>query len=166
MISASRDGELISRIGKFFGYTPVRGSTSKGALEATRRLVSFLKAGKRCAITPDGPRGPRRVIQTGAVTVARLAGCPVVPFAFEAERCWRLKSWDRFIIPKPFSRAVFVYGNPIRIPRKGGEDSKYAGQIQKELDRVTGVAEKYFGEKMSLRGVTDESGFAKATPDK
>jgi lysophospholipid acyltransferase (LPLAT)-like uncharacterized protein len=78
------------------------------------------------------------------VTVARLAGCPVVPFGFHAEKCWRLKSWDRFIIPKPFSRAVFVYGNPVRIPRRGSEDLDFLGLIQSELDRVTKAAENYF----------------------
>ena len=144
MISASRDGELITTIGKFFGYTAVRGSSSKGGKEATREMVDYLKEGKRCAITPDGPRGPRREIKKGAVEIARLTGAPVVPFGFAAEHCWRLRSWDRFIIPKPFSRAVFVYGEPIRVPRDGGDDQDYLQKIQKELDRVTREAEDHF----------------------
>jgi lysophospholipid acyltransferase (LPLAT)-like uncharacterized protein len=144
MISASRDGELISTIGKFFGYTAVRGSSSRGGQEATREMVDYLKSGKRCAITPDGPRGPRREMKPGAVNIARLTGCPVVPYGFAAEHCWRLKSWDHFIIPKPFSRAVFVYGEPIRIPKAGGDDQKYMEQIQKEMNRVTEAAENYF----------------------
>ncbi len=144
MISASRDGELITTIGKFFGYTAVRGSSSKGGKEATREMVDYLKAGKRCAITPDGPRGPRREMKKGAVEIARLTGAPVVPFGFAAEHCWRLRSWDRFIIPKPFSRAVFVYGEPIRIPADGGDDQGYLQKIQNELDRVTQAAEDFF----------------------
>lgn len=144
MISASRDGELISTIGKFFGYTAIRGSSSKGGKEATREMVDHLKAGKRCAITPDGPRGPRREIKMGAVQIARLAGCPVVPFGFAAEHCWRLRSWDKFIIPRPFSRAVFVYGEPIRVPEQGGDDKDYLLKVQKELDRVTLEAESFF----------------------
>jgi lysophospholipid acyltransferase (LPLAT)-like uncharacterized protein len=144
MISASRDGELITTIGRFFGYTAVRGSSSRGGQEATREMVDHLQAGKRCAITPDGPRGPRREMKPGAVNIARLTGAPIVCFGFAAEHCWRLKSWDQFIIPKPFSRAVFVYGEPIRIPREDGEDSKYMEQIQKEMDRVTNAAENYF----------------------
>jgi hypothetical protein len=147
MISASRDGELITTIGKFFGYTAVRGSSSKRGQEATRELVDYLKAGKRCAITPDGPRGPRREMKMGAVNIARLTGCPVVPFGFAAEHCWRLKSWDRFIIPKPFSRAVFVYGEPILVPAEGGNDQEYFQKIQKELDRVTEAAESYFAQQ-------------------
>jgi lysophospholipid acyltransferase (LPLAT)-like uncharacterized protein len=145
MISASRDGELISRIAKFFGYTPVRGSSSRGGREALTELVNYLKDGKRCAITPDGPRGPRREMKIGVLSLSRLTGCPIVPFAFEAEHCWRLRSWDKFIIPKPFSRAVFVYGNPIKVPRHGGEE--YLKQIQAELDRVTLDAENYFKQK-------------------
>ena len=147
MISASRDGELISTIGRFFGYTAVRGSSSRGGQEATREMVDYLKAGKRCAITPDGPRGPRRQMKPGAVNIARLTGCAVVPFGFAAEHCWRLKSWDQFIVPKPFSRAVFVYGEPIRVPREGGDDVKYMEQIQREMDRVTQEAENYFSKR-------------------
>ena len=142
MISASRDGELIARVARFFGYTPVRGSSSRGGREALSSLIGYLKAGKRCAITPDGPRGPRREIKIGVLSLARMTGCPVVPFAFEAEHCWRLRSWDQFIIPKPFSRAVFVYGNPIKVSRHGGEED--LKKIQAELDRVTLAAEKHF----------------------
>lgn len=144
MISPSRDGELISTVGKFFGYTAIRGSSSRGGKEATREMVEALKEGKRCAITPDGPRGPRRELKMGTVNIARITGCPVVPFGFAAEHCWRLRSWDRFILPKPFSRAVFVYGEPIRVPAEGGKDEEYFGKIQKELDRVTDAAEDYF----------------------
>jgi len=142
MISASRDGELISTVARFMGYVPVRGSSSRGGREALNELVGHLKEGKRCAITPDGPRGPRREVKAGVLNLARMTGAPVVPFAFEAEHCWRLKSWDRFIIPRPFSRAVFVYGEPIRVPRRGGEE--YLKKIQKEMDRVTALAEGHF----------------------
>lgn len=144
MISASRDGELISTIARFFGYSPVRGSSSRGGKEATREMLAHLQEGKRCAITPDGPRGPRRELKMGVVNLARLTGCPVVAFGFAAEHCWRLKSWDRFIVPKPFSRAVFVYGEPVRVPREGGEDGEYFKRIQAELDRVTAEAEAFF----------------------
>lgn len=150
MISASRDGELISTIARSMGYTPVRGSSSKGGQEALKGMVRFMKEGKRCAITPDGPRGPRREVKKGVVDLARLTGCPVVPFAFEAQHCWRLRSWDRFIIPKPFSRAVFIYGEPIQVPRKGGDDEEFLERIQGELDRVTKAAEDHFKGKAAL----------------
>ncbi len=141
MISASRDGELIARITQHLGYTPVRGSTSKGSLAATRKLVAFLRAGKLAAITPDGPRGPRRRAQPGLVALARLSGRPVVAIGIGVERCWRLRSWDRFAIPVPFSRVHYAYSEPIWLPREGGGDADYLAQIQREMDRVTELAE-------------------------
>jgi lysophospholipid acyltransferase (LPLAT)-like uncharacterized protein len=141
MISASRDGERIAQVTQHLGYAPVRGSTSKGALGATRRLVAALRAGERTTITPDGPRGPRRHAQPGLVAVARLAGRPVVAIGIGVERCWRLRSWDRFAIPKPFSRVCYAYSEPISIPREGGSDAEYLAQIQREMDRMTEIAE-------------------------
>jgi lysophospholipid acyltransferase (LPLAT)-like uncharacterized protein len=141
MISASRDGELIARITERLGYTPVRGSTSKGSLAATRKLVASLRSGERTAITPDGPRGPRRRAQLGVVAVTRLSGRPFVAIGIGVERCWRMRSWDRFAIPKPFSRVHFAYGDPIFVPREGGSDADYLDRMQREMDRVTELAE-------------------------
>lgn len=141
MISTSRDGERIARITRYLGYAPVRGSTSKGSLAATRKLVASLRAGALAAITPDGPRGPRRRAQPGLVAVARLSGRPIVAIGIGVARCWRLRSWDRFAIPKPFARVHFVYGDPIRVPREGGSDADFLAQIQREMDRVTEIAE-------------------------
>jgi lysophospholipid acyltransferase (LPLAT)-like uncharacterized protein len=144
MISASRDGELIARVAKGLGYTPVRGSSSRGGREAAQELVEAVKAGSNAAITPDGPRGPRRTCQPGVVKIAKLSRRPVVPFGFAAERCWRLRSWDRFILPKPFSRCVFVYGEPVAVD-PGGDDAVHLKRVQDELDRVTAAAEDFFG---------------------
>jgi lysophospholipid acyltransferase (LPLAT)-like uncharacterized protein len=144
MISASRDGELIARITHKLGYTPVRGSTSKGALGATRRLVACLREGRLTAITPDGPRGPRRRAQPGMIGVARLSGRPLVAIGIAAERAWRLRSWDRFAIPKPFSRVCYAYSDPIYVPREGGSDADYLARVQGEMERVTELAESAF----------------------
>jgi len=141
MISASRDGELIARITQHLGYTPVRGSTSKGALGATRKLVASLREGKRTAITPDGPRGPRRRAQPGMIGVARLTGRPIVALGIAVDRAWRLGSWDRFVIPKPFARVCYAYGEPICVPREGGSDAEHLARIQGEMERVTALAE-------------------------
>ena len=120
---------------------PVRGSTSKGALGATRKLVASLRSGERTAITPDGPRGPRRRAQAGVVAVSRLSGRPFVALGIGIAPCWRLRSWDRFAIPKPFARVHFAYGDPIFVPREGGSDLDYLAQMQREMDRVTELAE-------------------------
>jgi lysophospholipid acyltransferase (LPLAT)-like uncharacterized protein len=146
MISASRDGELITRVAQFFGYVGVRGSSSKGGQEALMEMISLMKSGKRCAITPDGPRGPRRVMKMGAVNIAAQTGCPIVPYGFSAEHFWRLTSWDKFIIPRPFSRAVFVYGEPIHVPLKNEHDEKTMKKVQVEMERVTLEAEAYFSQ--------------------
>lgn len=141
MISASRDGERIAQATRHLGYEPVRGSTSKGALGATRRLVAALRAGERAVLTPDGPRGPRRQAQPGLVAAARLSGRPVVAIGIGVGRCWRLNSWDRFAIPKPFARVCYAYGEPIWVPREGGSDAEHLARIQREMDRMTEVAE-------------------------
>ena len=151
MISASRDGELIARITQRLGYTPVRGSTSKGALGATRRLVASLRAGRRTAITPDGPRGPRRRAQPGMIGVARITGRPVVAIGIAVERAWRLGSWDRFVIPKPFSRVCYAYGEPIYVPREGGSDADHLALVQRDMERITELAESAFARDQRAR---------------
>jgi lysophospholipid acyltransferase (LPLAT)-like uncharacterized protein len=143
MISASRDGELVARIAQRFGFVPVRGSTSRGAFAATRELVAQLRAGERAAITPDGPRGPRRRAQAGLVGAARLSGRPVIAVGIGVQRCWRLRSWDRFAVPKPFSRVRLVYGEPVHVPHRGGSDEEWLARIQAEMDRVTRIAEDW-----------------------
>ena len=147
MISASRDGERIAQVVQHLGYTPVRGSSSKGSLGATRRLVAALRTSERTAITPDGPRGPRRHAQPGLVAAARLSGRPVVALGIGVERCWRMRSWDRFAIPKPFSRVRYAYSEPIWVPREGGSDAEYLAQIQREMDKTTELAETAASER-------------------
>lgn len=115
LISFHRDGELIARVIEQFGIKSIRGSSSKGAKEATRLLISKLHAGENVAITPDGPRGPAQQVAKGALTLARLSGIPIVPVSFSASFAKQLTSWDRFMIPLPFSRVVVEVGEPILI---------------------------------------------------
>ena len=118
LISHSFDGELISRTVERFGYHPVRGSSSRGSVMGMRAIFRAFREGRDVGFTPDGPRGPARVVQPGCVATARQLGIPVVPLALAASRAWRLPSWDRFVVPKPFSRVLFAYGEPVPIPRE------------------------------------------------
>lgn len=110
LISEHRDGELIARAAQALGYRTVRGSTTRGAGRALIGLIAELERGGQVAVTPDGPRGPAREFAPGAAVAAQRAGVPILPVAVHAERAWRLRSWDRFIIPKPFSRITVAYG--------------------------------------------------------
>lgn len=113
LISEHTDGEYIARTMARFGHESVRGSTTSGGAAALRNAVRKAREGYDLGFTPDGPRGPRHRAQMGVVAAARLTGLPIVPVAFAASRAKVMGSWDGFILPLPFSRGVFVYGEPI-----------------------------------------------------
>jgi lysophospholipid acyltransferase (LPLAT)-like uncharacterized protein len=115
MTSENFDGEWIARIHARFGYRAARGSTSRGARKAMVQLVREVEQGRPVAFTVDGPRGPARVAQAGAVWLARATGNPVVPFHAEASSAWTAHSWDRTLVPKPFSTIAFVIGEPMHV---------------------------------------------------
>jgi lysophospholipid acyltransferase (LPLAT)-like uncharacterized protein len=111
------DGEWIARIITRFGFGTARGSTSRGALRALHQLVRDMRAGRPAGFTLDGPRGPARVAQPGAIWLARETGNPVLPFHLEASSHWTMKSWDATQIPKPFSTVALVVGEPLVVPK-------------------------------------------------
>jgi lysophospholipid acyltransferase (LPLAT)-like uncharacterized protein len=115
LISSHRDGEIIARIGHRFGFRTVRGSTSRGGGRALLGLVRELERGGEVAVTPDGPRGPAARFAPGALIAAQRANAHIVPVAATADRAWRLRSWDRFLVPKPFARVTVAYGPPTRV---------------------------------------------------
>ena len=115
IVSDNRDGQYLADFAKALGYESVRGSSSKGAARALIGAVRMLKAGYAAAFTPDGPRGPRREMKPGFVAAAQRADGVVIPLWAEADRAWRLKSWDRFLIPKPFARVRVFYGQPFSV---------------------------------------------------
>jgi lysophospholipid acyltransferase (LPLAT)-like uncharacterized protein len=119
MISLSKDGQWISDIIRFFQLYPVRGSTSRHAVRAGKEMLDVLaQHGNWGGVTPDGPRGPRYAIQPGLIALAQMAGVPIVPLRVDALSYWELKSWDRFQIPKPWSRVRISFGEPIAVPEK------------------------------------------------
>lgn len=117
MASASRDGELIAAAIAAFGNTSVRGSTSFRGSQAARDMARTLKRGANGAISPDGPRGPAYRCQSGALWVAAMSGCALVPYELDASRQWRLNSWDRHKIPKPFACLHEHFGAPLFVRR-------------------------------------------------
>lgn len=116
--SSNFDGEWIAGIIERFGFGTSRGSTSRGGARALLQMSRDLAAGKPAGFTVDGPRGPARISQPGAVWLAKASGHPVLPFHLEADRAWTLKSWDRTQIPKPFSTVAISVGEPFYVPRE------------------------------------------------
>lgn len=115
LISTHADGEIIARICESLGCRTVRGSSSRGGARALLELVRELEGGHEVAITPDGPRGPRRSFAPGALVAAMRADVPIIAFGVHVSRAWRLRSWDRFIIPKAFARITMRYSAPERV---------------------------------------------------
>ncbi|MFO7830754.1 MAG: lysophospholipid acyltransferase family protein [Desulfuromonadaceae bacterium] len=113
LISSSRDGELIARAMAYMGQKAVRGSSSRGGSTAFKQMLRLAREPYDLVITPDGPRGPRHEIKEGVVHLARLSKRAVVPMTMACSRGHRFASWDRFLLPYPFGRLVFVYGKPL-----------------------------------------------------
>jgi lysophospholipid acyltransferase (LPLAT)-like uncharacterized protein len=121
LISQHRDGELIANTIAHLGINSVRGSSSRDGAQALRTLVKALKNGESIGITPDGPRGPRMRASDGVVSIARLAGVPILPATVATSRRRVLGSWDRFLIALPFSRGVYIWGEPVHVPRDASD---------------------------------------------
>jgi hypothetical protein len=130
--SENFDGEWIARIIERFGYGTARGSTTRGGKRAMLQLVRDMEAGKPAGFTVDGPRGPARVAQPGAIWLAKATGNPVLPFHLEASAHWSLRSWDRTQIPKPFSTVALVVGEAMRVPRDAPDDQLDAARADLE----------------------------------
>lgn len=121
MTSENFDGEWIARIIERFGYGTARGSTSRGGPRAMVQLRRDMLRGQAAAFTVDGPRGPSRSVQPGAVWLASLTGSPILPFHIESQRYWSARNWDRTQVPQPFSRVAVAIGERIDVPLKAAE---------------------------------------------
>lgn len=142
LVSLSRDGELVARLSRASGFETVRGSTSRAGLSGLLKLRrAMVRGGASVLAAPDGPRGPARRCQSGIVVLAATSGAPIVPLASAADRCWRLRSWDRLVIPKPFARVAVGIGEPIAVA--GSDDtSTVAERLGLTLDRLTEACER------------------------
>lgn len=147
MSSFSYDGEYMGRIIRRFGFVAVKGSSSRNPVRALLGLRRALEEGWTVAFTLDGPRGPRRQVKPGPAGLARSAGVAMTAFHAAVENAWVLRSWDRMMIPKPFSRVLVRVSRLMFVPT-GGSDSdleRYSAELQESLDRVTAFAEANVG---------------------
>ncbi len=146
LISQHRDGEYFSRIAAILGFEAIRGSATRGGMRALRQMIRAIKGKLNLVITPDGPKGPRAKVKSGVIEIARLTGAPIVPVSFSASRRRFLKSWDAFLVPVPFSRAVYIWGEPIYVPSTAAKDemAKHQEALEERLDLLTMKADDYF----------------------
>jgi lysophospholipid acyltransferase (LPLAT)-like uncharacterized protein len=146
--SQSFDGEYIARIISAFGYVPIRGSSSRGGLRALLESRRILEKRRTVAFTTDGPRGPLYVTKPGPVLLASKTGVPMVAFHIALEKAWLLHSWDHFMIPKPFSRALLCMSAKMEIPAEleGARLDKFHAELQEAQDRVRQFAENHVTE--------------------
>ena len=138
LISEHADGELIARIATRLGYRTVRGSTSRGAARALLGLSRVLEEGGELAITPDGPRGPAKSMAPGVGIVARRAGVPVVGVAARASSAWRLRTWDGFMIPRPFAKVHVAYSDAVRLTAEDEADERLRAAMDVAQQRADG----------------------------
>lgn len=140
LISQSSDGEYIARVVERWGYTAMRGSSSRGGSGALREMVKLARTGRSMAITPDGPRGPRQQLKPGVLTLAQLTGQPMIPMSASATRAWWVDArWDLFLVPKPFATVFVRYADPVYVPRVADEQTiaRIGAQVQATLVRLT-----------------------------
>jgi len=147
MVSQHRDGEFIARVIRHLGYEPIRGSSSQGGARALKEMLDRAADGTDMAITPDGPRGPRCRVQPGVIYLAKLTGRPIIPLTSGAGRGRLLSSWDRLLLPYPFSRCVVLYGEPIWVPADSfpEELEERRRELEDRLNRDVQRADSFFG---------------------
>ena len=145
LASRSRDGELVSRFARGFGFRVVRGSSSRGGSTALRELARLLRDERaEVGVVPDGPRGPRWVAQPGAVLLAKLGQAPIVPLGLGASRATILGSWDACLIPHPFARVAVAFGEPLVVPPDADRDAleQARQRLEADLHRLTADADR------------------------
>ena len=152
MVSSSEDGEFVARILKKQGHEAFRGSTTRGGIKALSALIKKLKEEQRpCSIIPDGPQGPRFKAKLGIIILARETGYPILPFSYSAKKMKVFSSWDRFILPYPFTKCLGIYGKPFYVPKDAGKDDliRYRNLLEKKLKCLTLEADSCFNHKIA-----------------
>jgi lysophospholipid acyltransferase (LPLAT)-like uncharacterized protein len=157
MISRSRDGEMAARVADTLGYRPVRGSSSRGGVGALKTLRSLTRQGFRIGHIVDGPQGPFGVVKPGLITISQFSGAPIVPVITSAQRRWTVNSWDRFMIPKPFSRVIIRFAPPTVVPRRlepEGFEALRQG-VEKQIKDLTTQTDNWWRSPEIIAGYFD-----------
>jgi lysophospholipid acyltransferase (LPLAT)-like uncharacterized protein len=152
LVSNSADGEIVAQMLKSYGHQTIRGSTGKRGMRALMRQVADMRRhGRPGVVTPDGPQGPRHRAHPGVVLLSHKTGFPIIPLAYGARKRKVFSSWDRFVLPLPWSRCAMVYGNPIYVPDTIRLDeaalAQYIQKVENELNRVTAIADAMCGQR-------------------
>jgi len=145
LISAHSDGRMIARIIERLGMNVVTGSSSRGGAKAMLQMIRILRKGDMIGVTPDGPRGPRMRAQVGTIALAQAANVPVLPMSFSAKRCRFLQSWDRMQLVHPFTRGLYIYGEPFLVPRNAEDLEPYRQRLEDSLNSLTVEADLRMG---------------------
>ncbi len=154
MASTSDDGEIAAQGARRFGWKVVRGSSTRRGSQALREMISLTKKGYRAGLVVDAPRGPAYVSKPGVIVLAKMSELPLLSCMWSADRCWRVNSWDRTIIPKPFSRIVFLYSNElIKVPPDASREEceQYRQQLDDSLNKMMYQTDHFF----TTPGITD-----------
>lgn len=138
MVSASRDGDYIHKLASNLGFSTVRGSSNNNGIAALKKMLRAVREGNNAAIVADGSQGPEKVAQPGAILLASRTGVPVIPIIWSASRYFTVKSWDRTVIPKPFSQVEIFYGKPVHVPGrlKPDEMEEYRIRLEENLNAL------------------------------
>jgi len=146
LVSPHRDGQVIGKAAERFGYNAILGSTTRRGFSALNRMVKVLDEGQDLAIVPDGPRGPRFQVQMGVIELAKLTKRPIVPLSFSASKKKIFKTWDHFVLPYPFSKGVFIWGEPVHVDSDGDQAELEEKRLllEKRLNELTEQADHYF----------------------
>jgi len=146
LVSPHRDGQVVGKALQRFGFQAILGSTTRKGFTAFKNMLRAHRDGSDIALVPDGPRGPRYRVQIGVIELARLTGRPVVPLSFSASKKKIFNTWDHFLLPYPFSRGVFIWGEPVAVDPDSDRDLLEEKRVllEKRLNELTERADHYF----------------------
>ena len=145
LVSPSADGDLIANVGKMFGYKVVRGSSFKRTLPGTRECISLLKKDLKVVLIPDGSRGPRHIAQAGSIQLSRITGAPIYTLTYSAHPKYEFNSWDKLILPLPFSTVTLNFGSPMTVPQDADKAmiQQKQGELTDLLNQITRACEQF-----------------------